>query len=128
MTPESIVKSQVNASLGNLLLSGDVFYFQRVNSGKIRTDHGTWVQMAEKGHFDFVALFQDKHRNLVKAFIECKRSDKLAKYDPDQIKFMNKYSGKHPNMMFWLVQSGDEVKKLVLANCFNRVNDIIFTP
>jgi len=123
-TPESVVKKEVEKSLACLQQAGDIIYCQRVNTGKIKTEWGSWVQLAETGHWDWIALFINKDRNLSFVFIEHKRADKPAKLDPEQIKFKQRYDSKHVDVLFWLVQSGDEVTSLVLDNCYDRLNDV----
>lgn len=124
MTPEGKIKSECSKYLSSLLLSGDIIYYQRINSGKIKSAYGSWVQLAEKGHFDFIVLFNNKEHNLSFAFIEVKRSDKVAKLDPDQVSFKNKYEGKNTNVYFWLVQSGKEVSKRIMSCAYDRMKDI----
>lgn len=124
MTPESKVKKEVEIVLKNLQFSGDLIYCNRVNTGKIKTEWGSWVQLAEIGHWDWIALFIGKERNLCFCFIEHKRADKPAKLDPKQIEFKEKYDGKHANIHFWLVKSGAEVKALVSKFGYDRMEDI----
>ena len=75
-----------------------------------------------------VATFRAKHGGLALAFIELKRSDKKAFLSDSQESFKAKYSGKHIDIHFWLVQSGTEVSRLVLDHAYNRLNDVEFKP
>jgi hypothetical protein len=75
-----------------------------------------------------VATFRAKHGGLAMAFIELKRSDKKAFLSYSQEVFKAKYSGKHVDVHFWLVQSGPEVYQLVYDHAYNRLNDVEFKP
>jgi hypothetical protein len=122
-TPESKAKSDVTDALGSLLTAGDIFWYSRMQSGMFTVD-GAHCHASEAGTFDLIATFQDKNKNLCLAFIEVKRADKPAFLSDSQEKFKKKYDGKHANILFWLVQSGEQVTKLVLGNCYDRLKDI----
>ena len=123
MTPESKAKADVVKSLGALCASGDVFWYSRMQSGVFTVD-GNRCHACEAGTFDLAILFSDKDKNLAFAFIEVKRSDKHAELSLSQKKFKIKYDGKHPRIYFWLVQSGNQVERLVLDHCYDRLANI----
>jgi hypothetical protein len=126
MTPEGKAKADVVKSLKQLLSTGDIYWFSRMQSG-IFTMGDCHIHACEPGTFDLIATFQDKKKNLVLAFIEVKRTDIKPFLSESQKAFKMKYDGKHANILFWLVQSGKEVKRLVLDNCYNRVDAIDFS-
>lgn len=123
-TPETIIKNDVFRSLYALEVTGTVTWFERLNSGRVKSEWGSWIQLCRKGTFDFFVLFDGKDRSLCGAFIEVKRGDKKARLSPDQELFKEKYSGKHPHVFFWLVQSGCQVKRLILEHAYDRINDV----
>lgn len=75
-----------------------------------------------------VATFRANHGGLALAFIELKRSDKKAFLSDSQEAFKAKYSGKHVDVHFWLIQSGAEVARLIKDHAYNRLNDVEFNP
>jgi hypothetical protein len=123
-TPESKVKDHVKKVLNYLRFTGDIIYFLRVNTGKVQTAWGSWLELAETGHFDWIVLFQNENKELSFAFIEHKRADKYVDLDVSQKLFQSKYDGKHKNIYFWLVQSGDEVREKILQHAYKRINDV----
>lgn len=123
MTPEGTVKQQVFKSLYALEMSGYIYWFERLQSGQIHIGKNH-IYQCRPGTHDFVAVFPDKKKNLSVAFIEVKRADKKALLSDNQKKFRTKHDGKHVNILFWLVQSGKEVERLVIANCYDRLKDI----
>jgi hypothetical protein len=123
MTPEGRVKKDVAISLASLELAGDVVWHERLNSGSIHSE-GIHINGCRPGTYDFLCLFTGKDRGLCGAFIECKRDDRKAVLSDTQKAFKAKYDGKHPHVFFWLVQSGREVKRLILDHCYSRLNDV----
>lgn len=123
MTPEGKAKVSVKKALELLEVCGDVLWYERLNSGAVESN-GKYIYLCRPGTFDFIAVFQNHAHHLVVAFIEVKRADKKAKYSDTQLLFYNKYFMKHQNIIFLLVQSGDDVKKEILSRCFNRVHQL----
>jgi hypothetical protein len=123
MTPESKAKADVTRSLGSLMSQGDVFWWTRLQSGMFTMD-GNFCHCSEKGTFDLVALFKGHEKGLHLAFIEVKRSDKPARLSDTQEAFKAKYSGKHPSIHFWLVQSGADVRSLIRTHGYDRMQDV----
>jgi hypothetical protein len=121
MTPEGKAKSEVKKALELLELTGDVLWQSRLQSGSIRHE-GRFINMCAAGTSDFIAVFRDQGDNLVVAFIEVKRADRKAEYSDSQKEFYNKHFWKHQNMIFLLVQSGDQVKKEIMSRCFDRTS------
>lgn len=71
---------------------GDIVWHSRLNSGRIKTQFGTWIQLCEIGTPDIVAICRNKSNNLVLIFIETKRDEK-QKLRPEQKEFQQKYLG-----------------------------------
>jgi hypothetical protein len=126
-TSESIAKQSVTKALNALQTCGDVLWHTRLQSGMFSVD-GSFCHASEKGTFDLVALFKGVDNGLNLAFIEVKRDDRPPELNDNQKAFKDKYYGKHPSIHFWLVQSGDDVNRLVLAHCYNRVTAVEFEP
>jgi hypothetical protein len=123
MTPEGKVKAEVIKALKGLTLTGDVIYWERMNSGSIHGD-GLHVSMCRVGTFDFIVIFQDAHKNLIVAFVEVKRGDMKMDLSPSQKQFKKDWDGRHRSILFWMVQSGKQLKTMILSLAYNRVNDI----
>lgn len=125
MTPEGKVKHDVYRTLAMLEASGYVVWFERLQSGQIH--HGeTHIYQCRKGTFDFLTIFKNSKGTLSAAFIEVKRDDVKAVLSDTQRLFKERYEGKHDCVFFWIAQSGRDVKRLIIANCYDRVKEIDF--
>jgi hypothetical protein len=123
MTPEGKAKSEVKKALELLELTGDVLWYERLNSGTIQNGN-QFIWLCRSGTPDFISVFIDKDGNLMVCFIEVKRADKKANYSDNQKEFVCKYEWKHKNIIVLLVQSGDQVKKEILSRSYDRVRHI----
>lgn len=65
---ENDIKSSVIRYLKSSNACGTVVWFSRLNSGKVQTQYGSWMQLCESGTPDFVVL--TKHNVVV--FLETK--------------------------------------------------------
>lgn len=91
-----------------------VIWFERINSGKVQTAWGTWIQLAKKGTPDFIAIVSGGDIAHV-LFIEAKRKGQSQR--PEQKWFQEKVDG-IPNVHYLLV---DNVLTLT-----NKINDISY--
>lgn len=68
---------------------GQVLWWSRLNSGRIKTYIGTWLMCCDKGTPDFLALIRSETGNIIAVFIEAK--SEFGQLRKDQKAFMNKY-------------------------------------
>ncbi len=84
---ESTVLSSCLRELQSWQARGLVIYYTRVNSGKVKTEWGTWLQLAEKGTPDIFA-FLNVNGSVHVYFIECKRPNGgIWGYEQQEFKF-----------------------------------------
>ena len=68
---EKSVSKDVKNALSALESDGAVLWHERLNSGKVRTEYGSWLQLCRKGTADFIAILPVKYGVMV-YFIETK--------------------------------------------------------
>lgn len=90
MKLERDLMKEVKNALENLENSGAILWQTRLNSGKIRTEWGTWIQLCEPGTPDFIVALRSRW-GLVVYFIEAK-SD-TGKQKAPQTLFQQKCAG-----------------------------------
>ena len=81
---EKSVSKEVKLALDALERSGAVLWWERLNSGKVETVHGGWMQLCRQGTADFIAILPVVDGVMV-YFIETK-SD-TGKQTPQQVSF-----------------------------------------
>lgn len=57
---EKSVSASVKRYLERLEFDGCVLWWERLNSGKIRTEYGSWLQLCRPGTPDFIAVLKDR--------------------------------------------------------------------
>jgi len=72
-------------------LTGSVIWHSRLNSGKINSKSGAWIQLCAAGTPDIIAIVRHNDGGLAVLFIECKRTG-VTKLDYEQDKFFEKMS------------------------------------
>ena len=70
-----------------------VIWFERINSGKVQTAWGTWIQLAKKGTPDFIALIHGGDIAHV-LFIEAKRKGEIKKDGTSRVMEQNWFKEK----------------------------------
>ena len=120
---ESEVSSKVKKILINLESTGDCVWFERMNSGKVKTEWGTWLQLCRPGTPDFMCIVVNKQKNISVIFIECKSS--IGKMSSEQIKFRYKHI-KHVDIHYLLISDASKLSKQILNIAFNRVENMEF--
>lgn len=86
---EKEVMLQVKKILSQYEQTGEVEWWERLNSGKVRIG-AHYISMCRKGTPDFIAIIRNYSKQLSVVFIECK-SDK-GKLSSDQVDFCNNYN------------------------------------
>lgn len=67
-------------------------WFERLNSGKVRTLYGTWIQLCRPFTPDWIVLYHDRNKHLAVLFIEGKSDTGMFVKKEGQDKFMEKYN------------------------------------
>ena len=68
---EKDVMKEARIALDNLERCGAILFYERLNSGKIRTEYGSWIQMCRPNTPDWIVIMMSKY-GLVVYFPECK--------------------------------------------------------
>jgi hypothetical protein len=125
-TPEDAVKKSVENKLNNLQHCGDIIWYSRLQSGKVKSEYGGWMQLCEKGTPDFICVFRNKSNELTVLFIECKRPDVPPKLNESQQIFFELYDRKHKNFILTIVTDVKQVSEKILTLGYDRLADINF--
>lgn len=120
---EKQVSKQVKNVLERLEYSGDLQWYERLNSGKVRTEYGSWLQLCRAGTADYIAICINKQKSISVIFIECKNSSG-GKISPDQHKFCEKFS-RIPNFHYVIISDANKLAGYILNIAYDRLNDII---
>ncbi len=104
---ESEIKKSVVNDLKFYQISGEVVWWTRLNSGKIKTEWGAWVNLCDPGTPDFIVLT----RNNIVLFLETKRTGK-EKLDVNQKAFFERMA-KYPFVKCFVVNEKNQVSKLI---------------
>lgn len=89
---EKDLKTSVQNRLSIYELTGEVVWWERLNSLKVKTIMGTWVQGCRKGTPDIIALIRNRESGITALFLELKSS--TGKLRPEQVEFYDKYNKK----------------------------------
>ena len=87
---EKQVMREIRIALETLEAEGAIHWFERLNSGKVKTEYGGYVQLCRQGTPDFIVVMPSKY-GLVLYFIEAK-SD-TGKQSIQQVLFADKCKG-----------------------------------
>jgi len=69
-----------------------VEWFERLNSGKVKTLYGSWLQLCRPNTPDWIVLYHDRNKNLAVLFIEGKSDMGMFNKKEGQEKFMVRYN------------------------------------
>lgn len=125
MTPEGKIKSDIANVLLLLERTGDVIWYERLNSLAIH-QQGIHINGCRKGTPDFITTYKGKQGQVCITFIEVKTDDKRSKLSESQEKFFERYGSIHTDLTCIVARSSDEVKKYLLDRCYDRLGDIEF--
>lgn len=92
MKRESDLMKKISQRLSIYQMTGEVEWYGRLNSLKVKTIYGGIVQGLPKGTPDYIAIIRNKQDNLTILFIEAK-SD-VGKLRQEQKDFKHKYETK----------------------------------
>jgi len=99
-----------------LSITPGVVWFERLNSGKIKTEYGSWIQLCKKGTPDYIALIHDGSIAHT-LFIEAKRLG--CKQSPEQEWFEEKIITSDIKNVRYIVARD-------VLSVINAINDITF--
>lgn len=85
---KDIIKS-VTQKLAIYTLTGECIWWARLNSLKVKTIMGTWIQGCPKGTPDLIAIIRGRKDEIIVLFIECKSSTGAMR--KEQNEFFDKY-------------------------------------
>jgi hypothetical protein len=119
---ENDVKNRVRKTLSNMEISGDIIFYERLNSGKVKTEWGTWLQLCRAGTPDFMCITVNKKKTISVIFIETKRSVG-GNWSLEQRNFNDKYT-KHEDIHYFLISDPSKLAKQIYSIAYDRVNDI----
>jgi hypothetical protein len=121
---ENQVKKSVYNLLYNLEQTGDILWFERLNSGVIKSGE-SYIWMCRPGTSDFVVLYMNKSRNLGFLFLEVKSTNKPRKpRKGKQEDFSIKYSHKHIDLQYEVVNCVKQASDKILSLAFDRLTEI----
>lgn len=92
MKLERDLMKQISQRLSVYTLTGEVQWWTRLNSGKVKTYYGSFIKLCDKNTPDFLALIRDRQDTITALFIEAK-SD-TGTVEKGQIAFADKYNRK----------------------------------
>lgn len=104
---EKQVMKSIRIALETLEAEGAIHWYERLNSGKVKTEYGGYVQLCRQGTPDFIVAMPSKY-GLVLYFIEAK-SD-TGKQSLQQVAFADKCKG-------WAIYEVVTDVKQVKATC-----------
>lgn len=81
MRLEKDISKDVAKKLSTWQFTGEIIWWLRINSGKIRTEWGSYVQLAPQGTPDYVAIVRNKSLGISVVFIECKSDTGVLRKD-----------------------------------------------
>lgn len=97
MKKEADLMKHICQRLSYLQLTGEVAWWARLHTLKVRTKYGTWIHGCPKGTPDILALINTPD-GLTALFLELKSDSGTLR--PEQMEFMKKYqSHKHITVM-----------------------------
>lgn len=120
---ESAVLKSVSQRLSSWEITGEVYWYERLQCGKVKTTFGSWVQMCRSGTPDFVSIVRNKSKGLDLLFIECKRSDGKGKLSDVQIKFQNRCKNVD-NVHYLVIDHPDYLDFYIDSIAYDRLQDI----
>ena len=119
---EDEVKKEIRKILERLESSGDCIWFDRLQSGMVKTQDGSYVRMCRNGTSDFICIVLNKQKTLSVIFIEAKRSDG-GTWSDAQRKFASRYA-KPPYIHYFLVSDPSKLTGQILYIAYDRLGDI----
>lgn len=89
---EKDLQKSIQQRLEIYQLTGEVVWWGRLNSLKVKTLMGSWIQGCPKGTPDIIALIRNKQQGLTALFLELKSES--GQMTTEQREFWSKYNRK----------------------------------
>jgi len=110
MNKEKDVLSGVRERLKIYEFHKVVLWHERMNSGKVKTEFGTWVQMAVKGTPDVVAVVRNKQGGISLLFFELKSDTGTLR--PEQKEFRDRFIG-CKDVMYAVITDPNQIDTII---------------
>jgi hypothetical protein len=102
-----------------------VLWFERLASGKVKTEWGSYLQLSRSGTPDIVCIFINADKRISVLFVEVKSSDiKAVPRVGKQLDFMKKYQSIHTDVHYMIAQSWQQVSAVINSLSHHPVEDI----
>jgi hypothetical protein len=119
---EDQVKKEIRKILERLEVAGDVIYFDRLQSGLVKTQDGSYVRMCRNGTSDFICVIKNRSASISIIFIEAKNSEGGV-WSEAQRQFAQQYA-KPPYIHYFLVSDPSKLAGQILDIAYDRLQDI----
>jgi len=120
MKLEKDLLKQLTRRLSLYTMTGEISWFGRLNSLKVKTIMGTWIQGCPKGTPDILA-FVNTNDGMTALFIECK--SKSGTLRPEQLAFMKKYQS-HPHINVMLLKDIEDFDKWISLYAIDTTKEL----
>ncbi len=117
---EKEVMLQVKKILSQYEQTGEVEWWERLNSGKVRIG-AHYIAMCRKGTPDFVAIVRNFSKQLSVVFIECKSDTGTLR--PEQLDFCNNYNIK-PGFHILTISEPKELRSFINSISYDFLQDL----
>ena len=91
MTESEVLKSIIN-KLKMLELTGDIFWYSRLASGKVNTGY-SWIKLCDAGTPDLITIVNCHNGKIAVLFLEVKKTG-ITRTRYEQTKFFERMDGK----------------------------------
>lgn len=119
---EKIVITGIKERLSVLQLTGQVIYWERLQSGAFRKG-GHYIKLSRTGTPDFICVIRNRQDNLSFIFFEAKRPDGKGKLSKEQVSFMKDYSG-IKDFYHFVITDPREVGRLIDDLSIDKLQEI----
>jgi hypothetical protein len=92
MQLEADLNKQIREKLELFESCGVIKWFERLNTGKVKTLYGSWLQLCREGTPDWIVILKNKMDKISVLFIEAKSDSGLKTHREGQDDFMDKYN------------------------------------
>lgn len=121
MKLEKDLNKSIREVLSLYMFTKTIIWWTRLNTGKIKTEYGKYIQLCDKGTPDFIVLTKNKNNNISVLFIEAK-SD-TGELRAEQEAFFNKYKeteGIYPVV----IRDINELKAVINRVSYDRLQEL----
>lgn len=120
---ESELIKEIDKCLSVRNMTGEVEWYSRLNSGRVRTVYGSYIRLCEEGTPDFLAIIRNKEKNLTVLFIEAKGQG--GKLRTEQIRFAEIHNKKKDFKVIKITDIAD-LKNIINELAIDTVNEDVW--